>query len=76
RNTEEYKDCDICANDIFRDSWAESGVQRRAFSAPPAANASAANGTSSGSGLPAGINEEQLVKLITDEVIRQMQTAS
>ncbi len=24
RNTEEYKNCDICANDIFRDSWQDS----------------------------------------------------
>ena len=36
RNTEEYKDCDICANDIFRESWHDSGVERRAFDAPPA----------------------------------------
>ncbi len=35
RNTEEFKNCDICANDIFRDSWKESGVQRRAFPDPP-----------------------------------------
>ena len=35
RNTEEYKNCDICANDIFRDSWKESGVERRGFPAPP-----------------------------------------
>ena len=35
RNTPEYENCDICANDIFRESWAESGVQRRAFDAPP-----------------------------------------
>ncbi len=37
RNTSEYENCDICANDIFRESWAESGVERRAFPAPPAA---------------------------------------
>ncbi len=35
RNTEEYKNCDICANDIFRDTWHETGVQRRAFEPPP-----------------------------------------
>ncbi len=32
---EEFKNCDICANDIFRESWTKSGVQRRAFPAPP-----------------------------------------
>jgi L-fuculose-phosphate aldolase len=36
RNTPEYKDCDICANDIFRHSWKETGVERKAFDAPPA----------------------------------------
>ncbi|MBM3999036.1 MAG: class II aldolase/adducin family protein [Planctomycetes bacterium] len=35
RNTPEYKDCDVCANDIFRDSWAKAGVERRAFAPPP-----------------------------------------
>ncbi len=36
RNTPEYKNCDICANDIFRESWKETGVERRGFEAPPA----------------------------------------
>jgi len=70
RNTDDYKDCDICANDIFRETWEESGVQRRAFPAPPAAAPAAAS--SAPSGMPAGVSEEQLVKLITDEVVRQM----
>ena len=75
RNTEEYKDCDICANDIFRDSWADSGVERRAFDAPPPANGSSQPAANPAPAMPAGVNEEQLVKLITDEVIRQMQGA-
>jgi len=44
RNTEEYQDCDICANDIFRESWSEAGVERRAFDPPPVMRSSAANG--------------------------------
>lgn len=76
RNTEQYANCDICANDIFRESWAESGVQRRAFPAPPPTrpatdgNPQAAVAATSG---PQGLDEESLVKLITDEVMRQMQ---
>ncbi len=35
RNTKEYENCDICANDIFRGTWEQSGVERRAFDAPP-----------------------------------------
>jgi L-fuculose-phosphate aldolase len=27
--------CDICANDVFRARWSESGVSRKAFDAPP-----------------------------------------
>ncbi len=93
RNTDEYKNCDVCANDIFRNSWKESGVQRRAFPAPPpmpaASSASqvekavsqsmagiapvlkATNAQGSGNGL-AGIDQEELVKLITAQVMKQL----
>lgn len=37
RNTQEFQNCDICANDIFRDTWKQTGVQRRAFADPPRA---------------------------------------
>lgn len=115
RNTEEFKNCDICANDIFRASWKQSGVDRRAFPAPPAMkNASDANPAISGAssvalnaavsaavsqavaaGAPpvlratpaaapsapaasngasaAGLDMEQLVQLITAQVIRELQ---
>ncbi len=29
------ENCDICANDVFRDSWRETSIERRAFEAPP-----------------------------------------
>jgi L-fuculose-phosphate aldolase len=71
RNTEEFKNCDICANDIFRDSWADAGVERRAFDPPPAIKKSpeASPAAQSSNG---GVDPDQLIKLITDEVIRQM----
>ncbi len=28
------ENCDICANDVFRNSWKETGVSRKAFEAP------------------------------------------
>lgn len=81
RLTEEFKNCDICANDIFRESWDSAGVARRAFDAPPpmpskagsssAGSATSTSGSGSASGL-AGIDEERLVKLITDQVISQL----
>lgn len=73
RNTPQYKDCDICANDIFRDSWESAGVQRRAFEAPPALKTTggSTNPAATGAAAP-GVNEDQLVQLITAEVLRQM----
>ena len=35
RLEEAHADCDIGANDVFKGSWKETGVVRRAFKAPP-----------------------------------------
>jgi len=64
RNTPEYEDCDICANDIFRESWNDSGVQRRAFDAPPPMGP---NGNAAGSS-----DQEVLIKTITDRVMQAL----
>lgn len=68
RNTEEYKNCDICANDIFRESWASSGVERKAFPAPPPMGPSAAKANGSGG----GTDQEALVQLITQRVMEEL----
>jgi len=67
RNTQEYKDCDVCANDIFRESWHEAGVERRAFPEPPPMRP----GGSTVEPPPAsgGIDQETLIQTITDRVI-------
>ena len=65
RNTKEYEDCDICANDIFRESWKDAGVERRAFDAPPVASAAA-------SGHDGEVDQEALVKAITDRVMQEL----
>jgi L-fuculose-phosphate aldolase len=70
------ENCDICANDVFRDSWSESGLERRAFEAPPvmrpgaAKSAPASNGASHGA---AHVDQEQLIKTITDRVMAALQ---
>ena len=71
RNTEEYKNCDICANDIFRESWAASGVERKAFPAPPAMgpNAAKSNGSNGSAG---GMDQEALVQMITQRVMEEL----
>ncbi|PHS12733.1 MAG: aldolase [Blastopirellula sp.] len=66
RNTEDYKDCDICANDVFRDSWGEALVQRRAFPEPPAM------GPNAGSAAPAASEQEALIQAITTRVVAEL----
>ncbi|MDA0970294.1 MAG: class II aldolase/adducin family protein [Planctomycetota bacterium] len=67
RLTDELADCDICANDVFRASWGQSGVDRKAFVPPPAMPAAAA-----APAVPAGLDKEALVKAVTEEVCRQL----
>ena len=67
RNTPEYENCDICANDIFRDSWQESGVERRAFAAPPAMKPGAVRQQASDPQV------EALVEAITSRVLAELQ---
>jgi L-fuculose-phosphate aldolase len=67
RLTDELADCDICANDVFRASWGQSGVDRKAFEPPPAMPAAGASPA-----VPAGLDKELLVKAVTEEVCRQL----
>jgi L-fuculose-phosphate aldolase len=65
RLTPEYQNCDICANDVFRDTWASTGVERQAFEPPPAMPAAAPP-----SGAPrSASDQEDLVQAITERVL-------
>jgi L-fuculose-phosphate aldolase len=57
----DMQNCDICANDIFRESWNDVGIQRRAFEPPPEMKLKA-NGS-------APLDQDALVKMITDRVL-------
>lgn len=61
RNTEEYKNCDICANDIFRESWKDAGVERKAFTPPPESREAAAKAATA--------DQEALIREITNRVM-------
>jgi L-fuculose-phosphate aldolase len=70
------ENCDICANDVFRDSWKNSGIERRAFAPPPpmrpgkgveAGNGRAGEGERGRGGDKD--SQEALVQLITDRVL-------
>lgn len=62
RNTPEYQNCDVCANDIFRHSWKDASVARQAFNPPPPAGPNPAT-TSTGD------DQEALIQAITDRVL-------
>jgi L-fuculose-phosphate aldolase len=65
----DMQNCDICSNDVFRDSWKATGTERRAFDAPPPMGVSAKPSANGSGGLPGGVDQEALVKLITDRVL-------
>jgi len=68
RNEKEMEDCDLCGNDVFRNSWQTAGVERRAFKDPPAAKGRHANLKAN-----APLNaEESLIQSITDQVIEAL----
>jgi L-fuculose-phosphate aldolase len=58
------EDCDICANDVFRTSWGNTGVNRTAFDPPPAMNT------------PQSINQpvdyEAVIKAVTEQVCKEL----
>jgi L-fuculose-phosphate aldolase len=68
RNTKEYEDCDICANDIFRESWKDSGVERRAFDAPPTMAAKAKSAPAARE----ADSQEALIQAITERVVAEL----
>ncbi len=67
RTSKEFEDCDICANDIFRDSWQEAGVSRRGFPAPPPMRDGA-------EATAAPLDQEALVENITNQVLAALQS--
>jgi L-fuculose-phosphate aldolase len=76
----ELKNCDICANDVFRESWQATGVQQTAFSPPSFVGNSGGNGqaspapTSGAGNAPSSSDIETLVQTITDRVMNELQS--
>ena len=74
----EIKNCDICANDVFRESWQETNVEHRAFHPPdyrPASQRAAGpspNGSKSASATAPPADQEALIQAITDRVIEAL----
>jgi len=68
----EMEDCDLCANDIFREGWQAAGVERRAFEPPPPATRSHVASSTSAAPAAAG-DQEALVQAITERVLEALQ---
>jgi L-fuculose-phosphate aldolase len=71
------ENCDICANDVFRSSWGNTGVTRKAFDAPTPMGAdpqpaAAAHATASAAAVPPAIDYDVLVKAVTEQVCREL----
>lgn len=63
----EMKNCELCANDAFRESWKETGVEPRAFQPP---NFGSRDGNDSAS----AIDQEALIQSITDRVMAALKS--
>ena len=60
----EMANCELCANDVFRDSWKASGVDQQAFEPPRYNTPPAASGNA---------DQEALVQAITERVLAALQ---
>jgi len=75
----ELQNCDICANDVFRESWQSTGVQQKAFHPPRFLGNASGNGqakpapTDPGNAAPSNADIETLVQTITDRVMNELQ---
>jgi L-fuculose-phosphate aldolase len=68
------KNCDLCANDVFRSTWKEAGVCPKAFSRP-GCSAAAHTAISDGSPTAASVtpmDQETLVQAITEKVMAML----
>jgi L-fuculose-phosphate aldolase len=74
RLSKEMENCDICANDLFRSTWKETGVGQRAFDAPPPMGPKAKQAATNGSANSADV--EALVQAITDRVVAELSKRS
>ncbi|HYW78974.1 MAG TPA: class II aldolase/adducin family protein, partial [Thermoguttaceae bacterium] len=64
----DIENCDICANDVFRDSWKETGVEHKAFDPPSYARSPAANAAPSAPSM----DQEALIQTITERVMEAL----
>ncbi|MFH1266151.1 MAG: class II aldolase/adducin family protein [Planctomycetota bacterium] len=72
----EIENCDLCANDTFRESWQETGVRPQAFEPPRSRTAQAAAAVPKSNGSQATPDQEILIQAITDRVMAALNGSS
>jgi L-fuculose-phosphate aldolase len=73
RTEKGMENCDICANDVFRDSWKATGVTRKAFEAPePMVRKSVDAPQAASSKSDTTSEQDALVKAITERVLASL----
>jgi L-fuculose-phosphate aldolase len=72
----EMKQCDLRGNDMFRNSWKATGVERRAFEPPQTSKPSPKSTSDSNNAVVNGIDQEALVKQITQQVLAALRNRS
>jgi len=65
----QMQNCDICANDVFRDSWKASGVSPTAFEPPHYVGNPSCDGPAESNGKAAETDQETLIQAVTDRVM-------
>ena len=76
RNEQGMENCDICANDVFRNSWTDVGIAQAAFEPPPAMKR--VNGSSHGQASNSSprqattAEQEALIQAVTDRVLEAL----
>ena len=72
----DIENCDLCANDAFRESWKETGVRPQAFQPPRFAGAKPAGAAAGSNGARATPEQEALIQAVTDRVMAALNRAS
>ncbi|MCL2347854.1 MAG: class II aldolase/adducin family protein, partial [Planctomycetaceae bacterium] len=67
----DMKNCELCANDVFRDSWKSTGVGHRAFT-PPTFKREDGSSEAPQAQSAGNADQEALIRAITDRVLEAL----
>jgi len=71
----QMQNCDICANDVFRESWKSSGVSPTAFQPPHYVGNPSGGDPAESAGTAPAADQEALIQAVTDRVVEVLRTS-